>query len=459
MLLVSVCGADMAFLLGTGSRASVDSLRCAQAFGTAQGGLNWYMMRLAGISDWSAQTNQAGISLGPGTFDITINSRTASTINFTVTGKVSGTDGVTIQRVMTQSARKAPRGAGFAVFWGRDTGAFFQLRNSTVINGDLWSRGTTEVLNGNTINGTAYRPDTEDITGAGTYTEESVASPYPSMPAITATYYTGLIATYDAMIAGAGTVNQDTDLALAGTTITCQDFNTNTTPASNVTISGNGYIIASRDINLNTAGGSGRGLTVSPSGGNIVFIAARNININTGGGSNSVTINPNARFYCRCNGNNRLITVNNNNTNIDGVLMLGNRRIVIQNSANLTNSTLFVNYPGSDTNNYLQATDAGTSVGTTAGPCSLISVSPRDPGLIINNNASVAGLVYHHDAADTGYTQINTATITGSVISNQYTNDRITAATITYDLAAIPDPPPEGIDVSAVKGPDSWSGN
>lgn len=453
MLIMSVLGLTLASMLGVTSRGSLDYLRSAQALGLAQAGLNWYMMRLAGIANWSSETNQTAVSLGAGTFDVTINSQTSNKINFTVTGNVTGTDGVTIKRTMTQSATKTIKGANFALFWGTDNGSV-NFNNMTII-GDYWSRGTTSFEASSSITGgLAYRPDTEDITGAGSFTEFSVSSPYPSMPVLDLSYYTGLCSTYDAKITGSGTINWNEDHTLSGDIFTCQDFNTNTTAGSSVTISGYGYIIASRDMELNTAAGSGRTLTITPSGGNIVLIAARNITINTSGGTKTVNINSGTHIYCRNNGNSRLITINNDNTNIDGALILANRRLLVQNSANLTNSTLFVNYPGSTNNNRLRVLDSGTTVGTVASPCTLISIGQNATSLDIANNASVTGFVYQYDSSNNGSFDINNATVTGSVVANQL--NTLSGSTITYDSSAIP--ANDNLDFVAKKDADSWSG-
>ena len=460
MLLVSVLGADMALLLGVSARASVDSFRSAQALGLAEAGLNWYMMRLAGISDWSAEADQSDVSLGPGAFDVTLTNKTSTRVDVAITGKIDGSDGVAVKRTMSQRAWKLPSASKFAVFWGRDTGAWLQLRSGTVINGDMWSMGTTEVMSGCSVtDGAAYRPDTEDVTGSGTFTEVSVTSPYPSMPAITSTYYTNLISTYNALIdanTSATDIDQATNLALTGNTVNCRDFSTD----GNITVSGYGFIVANRNIELHSNGSDSGTLTISPSGGNIVFIAARSLTVNSTQSDTAISGSSGIKMYSRSQtGTGQLLRVRNDTTNIDAALLLANRRIIVENSANLTNSTLFVNYQASDTNNYLQVTDSGTSVGAIAGPCSLISISGRDPGLRINNNASVTGLVYHKDAANTGYTQLDEATITGCVIASQFTNDRIVDSAITYNPSAMQDPPPEGFDGFAAKKPDSWSGN
>ncbi len=480
MLIIAVLTLSMVSMLGVTSRQGLDSLRSAQALGLAQAGLNWYMTQLAGTNDWDTTTNQTGITLGPGTFDVTLSNKagpqtdstTVTRMDISVTGKVTGTDGVTLQRAMAQRVWKLPSASKFALFWGRRTGSTLTL-NSSTISGDFWSQGSS-TFSGSTIsNGKAFRPSTESITGASStaitfpyFSGFSGATSTFSTPALATTYYTNLISTYNGMIAGSGTINQNSNLVLTGNTITCQNFNTNTTVAgANVTISGNGFIIASRDINLNTTGTNGRTLTISPSRGLIVFLAGRSLTINTGsGGTHPVAVSSGVRFYSASNSaNTQLLTVNNANTSIDGTLFLANRRIVVQNSANITGSTLFVDYPGSATNNFLRVTGSGTSVGTAVSPCNLISIGRANANLAsaltVDTGASVTGLLYQYDGANTGETDIATATITGILIANQFNGNAVSSLTLTYDPSVILDLPPEGFNGFATKDPNTWTGS
>ncbi len=487
MVLASILGLVLASMLGITSRGVVDYERSSQAFGLAQAGVNWYMMSLAGITDWDTATNQTGITLGPGTFDVTVSNQAkplsdateATRMDIAVTGKVIGTAGTTIQRTMSQRILKLPSAAKFALFWGRRTGMTLNL-TSTTISGDFWSQGSASLPNNSVTNGTVYYPSTESITGTG-FNKKAIIYPYfPgfsgasatfSTPAMNTTYYTDLVSVYDTALnncTGPSTQNQNTDLVLNGDTLCYRYFYAVTNNNTTVTISGNGTIIATRDIGLNSTSGTNRRLIISPSGGNIVFLANRSITVNDVSGSNVVTASSGTRMYSRgFDLSSYLLTINNNNTNIDGALLLAGRRIIVQNGADITNSILFVNYPAGlsnpSTNNYLQVTGAGTSIGTLAGgPCSLISIGRANgtpSALTVDTSASVVGLLYQYDGVNTGSTRLNSATITGSVIANQFQGNAIASSTITYDPSALPDPPPEGFDGFATKKPNSWSGN
>lgn len=476
IVIMAIVAVVLASNLGTTSRRSVDYSLLAKAFALAQGGLNYYMTQLESTPVWATATTRTNVPLGDGTFDITFGSSTQATwtattwIDITSAGKVAGPEGATIKRTMSQRAWKLPSASKFALFWGRFTGTNLTL-SSTTIDGDYWSRGSSIINSPSTvINGIAYCPDTQSVTGTGAFTTQTIAAPYPNMPAINAGFYTNLISTYNGIIAANGsaaTINQNTNLVLTGNTINCRTFNTNTTAGSSVTISGNGIIVANRDIFLNTAGGNGRTLTISPSGGSIVFLAGRSLTVNAAGGTNVVSSSNGVTMYSQSvSANTQLLTVNNANTTINGATLLANRRIIVQAGADVINSTLFVNYPGTTANNYLRVTGSGTRVGTLAGstysPCNLISIARltgTPSALTVDTNASIVGFLYQYDTANSGSTRLNSATIRGSVIANQFQGNVITSSTVTYDPLAIPDPPAEGFDGFVTKKPDSWSGN
>jgi hypothetical protein len=482
MLITAALSTVLASLVAVTTRSTPDYLRSSQALGLAQAGLNWYMQRLCDTDDWTAEVDQAGVALGPGTFDVTLSNKaspqtdstTATAMDVSVIGNVAGANGVTIKRTMAQRAWKLPSATKFALFWGRDV-ANLTFTNVTV-NGDFWSIGSTTIGAGNSVlNGNAYRPATENISGGGTYTQVDIGSfPYfsdfsgstatHSTPPFDAAYYTSLMSDYDgreaACVSGSDT-DQNVSLVLAGNTICCRDFNTNNT----ITISGNGYIVANRDILLHSANGDSGTLTFSPSGGNIVLIAGRDILINSTQNDTSVTMNAGVRMYSKSDGaTNGEITIRNDTTNIDGAQIMAARRIIIQSSANITDSTIFLNDPGSAANNFLRIEDSGTSVGTISAPCNVFSIGRGTPTLDINDTASVVGLMYQRDTNILGRTNIqgsnnaNRVNITGSMIINGFNGNDIDNANITYNPDALPDPPLEGFNGFATKDPDSWSG-
>jgi len=483
MLIVAVMCVVLASMLGTTARGSLDYWRSTQSFALAQAGLNWYMEQLVNTADWDIATDQFGVSLDPGTFDVVLSNKaapqtdssTVTRMDIAVTGKMTGSDGQTVQRTMSQRAWKLPSASKFALYWGRDA-ANLSFSNVT-IDGDFWSIGSTSIPSSSTVTGgSAYRPNTENISGSGSYTEVNAgAFPYfsdfsgstatHSTPQFNAAYYTALTSDYDTREAACVTgvdINQNTSLVLNGNTVCCRDFNTN----GNITISGNGYIIANRDLLLHSANGDSGTLTFSPSGGKIVLISGRDILINSNQADTPVIMNPGVRMYSKSDSSTSgEITIRNDTTDIDGALILAARRIIVQDSANIINSTLFLNDPGNATNNNLTITNSGTTVGTITSPCNIISIGRGTPTLAITTTASAAGLLYQRDSNNLGRTNIsgqnnaNRVNITGSVIANGFQGNSISNANIIYDPAAIPDPPVEGFVGFATKDPDSWSGN
>jgi hypothetical protein len=499
MLIAAVLTLVMVSMLGTTSRIALNSLYPSQALGLAQAGLNWYMMQLVGIPDWDTASNQSGISLNPGTFDVAVSNRaspqtdsiTPTRMDISVTGKVTGAGGNIIQRTMSQRALKLPSASKFALFWGRRTGTALTL-TSTTVNGDFWSQGTTAIPGISSVtNGSAYRPTTENISGVGSYTEVNVGSfPYFSnfpgstatfsTPQIDTTYYTNLITNYNNLIT---TSPASADLSQSSGTFNVSGImrRRNVTLDGTVTITGNGILIANgigtRGV-MTLGSNSGGPVIIRPdAGGTITFLARRNLTVNIVTISN--TNNPSPDYYPRVrvysqavgttsNPNSDLMTIQNS-ANLDRALLLSDRRILVQTSTSspiITNSTFFVNNnSGSNTNNNLTVTNSSTVGNSATGSSSLISIARGSPALAITTTASVRGFVYQRDAGNAGYTNIagtssaNRVNITGSIIANQFTSNRVLNANITYNPNAIPDPPPEGFNSFVTKKPNSWSGN
>lgn len=455
LLVASSLAAVVAFsLLAQGATTGLGQSECMQAYAIAIGAKEWYLQQLANDTDWTDEADQTNIPLGQGSFDIGINNALASNVSFTATGRLTGYFNQTVQRQISLTAKKLPKACRFAVFWGRDTGSTLQLRNSTTINGSLWSRGNTEVRSGCSVTSIAYCPNDKSITGAGTFTEQKISSP-PDMPPIDEAYYSNLIDSFDSFITTYGTGsdrNQNTDLVLNGDIIGCRHFTTN----GNITISGYGYIVASRNIRLHSLNSATGTLTISPSGGNIYFLAARSLLVNSNRNDASVIINNGAYLYSQARtATNQLVSIRKSTsatTNINSSLILARRRVYVRDGSSLSNCTLYVS-DVSDRDNYLRIRDTGTSV-----TGSIISVSGRNPGLSIDNGASVTGLVYHW-GDNTGYTYLDDATIDGAVVASQFRRDRINNCTITYSPTSIASLTPQGFDDYVMTEPNSWDDN
>ena len=456
--LVAACSlvAVVAFsLLAQGTTTGLGLSESMQAYAIAVGGKEWYLEQLEADNDWTDEASQADIALGPGSFDIVVNSVSANSVSFTVTGAVTGYVDQTVQRQISLSAKRLPKASRFAVFWGEDTGSNLQLKSST-INGNFWSRGNTDVDRRSLVSGISYCPDIRSITGDGTFTEQKINLPYPDMPQIEQTSYNDLMNFFDSYINSYGTgsdIGQNSDLVLNGEIIGCRDFITD----RNITISGYGYIVASRDILLHSDRKDRGTLTISPSGGNIYFLAGENIVVNSTDRDTNIfvtgDVNNAAYLYSRAQtAESQLVDIQGNSrttTNITSAFILARRCIIVEDGSDLSACTLYVSVAPSGTN-FLQITDSGTTVSG-----NIISLSRQNPGLIINNSASVTGFIYHW-GDNTGYTTLDRATINGSVIASQFGNSNITNSTITYVSSGFFANPPDGFNGYVMAEPNSW---
>lgn len=461
------------------SSASTHSmvLEGTQAFAIAHAGAEWYMEQLQTDTDWSDETTQTK-DFAQGQFVITIDELLPpgdpTEITFTSTGTVASTlTGQTMQRYVTLTAQKITPAFQFALFQGLDPGADFTLAASgtdpTLIDGDMWSRGSVRIDAPNSVqNGTVYYPDTETVTGTGSYTAQEVMAPYLVMPVMDASSYLNTMSGYDALLDANPSANQRT--VNGGT------FNINTDPdcsagmchfsrfltRGNLTITGNGTINVNRDIRLHSLGGSVR-LTISPDpGGSIALIA--NLGVEIGNVQNpDITVNSNCTFYSRSqSSDNAMIDIHGNQTSLNDATLMSRRRIRLTGGVDVTgDSLIFLDYPGSTTNNYVDIS-GGTGVTTVEGV--ILSRSRLDNGVRIQNGGTaktdtvVTGLVYAYGDAVTGGCFLADATITGSVTCNRFQDNQITNVALTYDETALPSSLPEGFEEFIAKKPNSWDG-
>lgn len=441
----AIIGAIALSLLTGGTASGITDILSVRAYGIAYGGMEWYCEQLQNDNDWSDELNQTGIALGSGTFDITIDSASSTSVSFTITSAVPGYENQSIQREMSITVNKffGP----FALYWGRHEATDVEFTSNMTVDGNYWSVGSTEIQSGSSVtNGVAYYGPGEDIYGAGTFSKIEI-SDSPSIPQINETYYDNLMSSYNTMIdaASGGDYNLSTDLVLSGNTINCRDFDTD----GNITISGNGYIVATRNILLHDHASDSGTLTITPSGGSIYFLADDNIEVDSTKSDTYVTMDSGVVLYSRRT--NRHINIINDNTAIDGAFIIAVKELSVSDSADLTNCTLYV--PDDSAQASLIITGSGTTVTTS----NIISVSPANKGLEIED-ATVSGFVYHYGGAS-GDTKIKDATISGTVVCSYYNNHKIEGSTITYDWSSIPSPLPEGFDGLITKETGSWDDN
>ena len=157
-----------------------------------------------------------------------------------------------------------------------------------------------------------------------------------------------------------------------------------------------------------------------------------------------------------------MLNIRGANTTVNNGFLIANRRIQVEQGADIINdSTLFVNYPGNNTNNEL---DIVGDNNVTSLDGTLISIAQKDPGLRLRGSSTtksetqITGLVYAYGSATTGYCQINAVTVSGSLVCNQFDNDRIRNSNVTYSLASLPATLPTGFDGYVSEEDNSWDG-
>jgi hypothetical protein len=453
LILICSLAALVAFsLLTRGTESSLGFSQSIQAHAIAIAGKEWYFEQLENDSDWSDEVNQADIALGPGGFDIAINSASNNRVSFTVTGKIQGPSNQIVQRQISLEVRKYLKPFLFALFWGRDTGSFLQLIDST-IDGNLWSRGTTNVERRSSVSDVAYCPNNEDIIGSGIYRKQKINPPYPDMPEIDDAYYKDLIRTFNKYIKKyKDDYYLTTDLVLNGDIIECKNFFTN----GNISISGNGYIVATEDINLHSTIQANGNLTISPSGGSIYFLAGETLYVNSTRNDTNVIINSGpiadnrVYLYARQRKTKIPLTIQKHRTtttDINSAFIIG-KGISVLDGSQLKGCILYMH------ENELQISDSNTSVSG-----AILALSNAEPGLIIDNGAEAAGFVYYLGEGSRGSAYLDNATIRGSVVSSQFLNNQINNCTVIYDPASLPYSLPIGSIEEVVVEPESWNDN
>lgn len=474
LLFLGVSAAITSSMLGTGGMGNAHKVEAAQALGLAEAGVDWYLEQLEADTDPSTPPPVVETrTFGAGQFVVTPGAATVTRLPFTVEGRVTSPDGLTIKRQMAVTAWKLSPAFHFAVYQGANPGANLVIQNDSTITGDMWSLGSVNIPAGNAVtNGKVYIPLTATVTGAGTYQFDQIDPPNLAMPQIDTAPYTTLMDGYDVTIntapdAGDCDVTNGETLILSGNIVACAaDFNT----SGDCTIKGFGTIVAKQDMFLqhNDATGDVLNIDPDPGGQEIIFLARRDLFIgnSAGGGGNNPTVNAGA--FCRFYGRNqqgtqtsRLISIRKTNVRLHGAKIYARRRIQITQGATVDqDSLLFVGIPlpasGGVANNLLTISSAGTTIDG-----ALISVGTATVNLSIAGTAttSVTGLVYSSSA---GRLELNNCTVTGAVVANMYraggTNNVIQQATITYNPTVLLDPPPQGFTKSIMKKPDSWDG-
>lgn len=239
------------------------------------------------------------------------------------------------------------------------------------------------------------------------------------------------------------TINVNDDFQMNGSSsISSDDFQINIADQfdtdGTTSVTGYGYIVCSDsgNISLHHESGDAGTFTATPSGGTLYFLSGDDFTVNSNQSDTTVTLNADCVLYSRNpSGNNDLLRIRNDNTTIDDAEIIAERRIIIEDSADITNSFIFVDRAGGNTNNLLQITDSGTTVSGT-----VISMGRGRPSLSVNNGATVNGFVYQHDGVgDRGRAEFDGgSTINGALYVYEFDGTSFGPGSVVYNSGNFP---------------------
>ena len=294
MLIVSTLALLMASSMSSGNIAAITDIQAEQAFYIASAGMECYLELLEADSDWSTPpsvfTNQ---SFGAGTFTITYSNQATDSIDVTSTGKVTGWDGNSVQRVVVQHVTKAA-GAGtafsdFAIFYGGGDGAIeSEIKKEQTITGDIFVKGDLDISKDCTITGNVSATGAISV-GSGTNISGSTtpnATPPANQPTLTTTYYDNLITTAAGQSSGNRTFNNET---ISGTIY----VNGDVIIRNSLTATGSATIVTTGAVDIKGSASIGNNITIISSeellmringtvGKSVTFYSSSNIELKSG---------------------------------------------------------------------------------------------------------------------------------------------------------------------------------
>lgn len=246
MLIVATLALVIASTMSSGNISSVTDMQAQQTFYLAQAGMEWYMEQLENDSDWSSpptvKTDQA---FGAGTFTVTYSNEAEDSIDIFATGKITGWDGNTVQRVVTQHMQKADFDDFLVFFGGGDGSNETGIKKDQTITGDIFINGDMDIDRDCTITGNVFA--TGRITVGSGVSISGTTTEYLGLPngqlTLDTTYYDNLITTASGEPSGnvkyedeaiSGTIYVDGTVELKGT----------------ITITGSAMIVATDEIKI-----------------------------------------------------------------------------------------------------------------------------------------------------------------------------------------------------------------
>lgn len=259
MVIVAALALLAASFMSSGNISAITDMQAEQAFYIANAGMECYLELLEADTNWSTPpavfTNQA---FGLGAFSITYANQAQNSIDITSTGKVTGWDGNSTQRVITQHVVKTP-GPSFGdyiIFCNGGTGAGTStIGNTTTITGDLFVKRNLTLQYNCAVIGSLLATGNislgSGVTVSGSVTPNTTAP--ANQPTLATTYYDNLIAIAAAQPSGdrifdnetiSGTVNVDGDVIIRNT------------------LTGPGTIITTGTVTIGTGAGVGANITI-----------------------------------------------------------------------------------------------------------------------------------------------------------------------------------------------------
>ncbi len=203
MLLVATLSLVVASTVTSANISSVTDMQTQQAFYIAQAGVEWYIEQLENDNDWSTPPAvKTDESFGVGTFSVTYANEEETSIDVTGTGEVTGWDGNTVQRAITQHIENSGGGGSlfsdFAIFYGGGDGTISTTvaRNQT-ITGDTFIHGDLSISSNCTITGDVLATGDISVHGTTNVSGDVIEhiNPAPAtQPTLETTYYDNLIA-------------------------------------------------------------------------------------------------------------------------------------------------------------------------------------------------------------------------------------------------------------------------
>lgn len=473
----AAAGASFIASSGVASNNAFESVR---ALALSRAGSEWFIERLRTTADWTTVAD-TGRAFAGGNFDIDVLTQTAGEIRFTSVGslqtQVSGNPTV-IRRTETWSVGKYPSAFKFAVFQGSDPGTPLNITASTYfiplpagqtsptrVVGNIWSSSSVSINAPNQVTGgNIIVPSNKTVTGTGTYQSRQITAPLPALPNINTAPYTAQMAGFDALLAAnsSSTVqNVNAGNFNVSGVMHFRVFNT----SGNVTITGNGTIVARDGIFLHGQNGLAVSrLTITPSaGGSINFVTDRMLHIGTDSTNTAVTVNGPSSFYSRAPTATSVMVVRGGNVLVRNSNFYIRRRMVIQEGADFGGNNLFYldQAPNSPSNNFLRIT-AHPNVTSIEG--NIIGMSARAPGIHLLNAPAIGvpvktqlvfrGYIYGHNPAGTVQCAIDGASVVGSVAC-----DRVSVLRGTdLSFGDFSNNIPAGFDTSVARKENSWDG-